>query len=263
VRTQHFIVPASAARRGWRRFASLALHRALNADLAALVAVSESVADAVRSRREVRPERVEVIAPGIELPDDDAVERAVAARRTAERPTIVCLSRLEREKSLPLLLASLPLLLERIPDVRLVVAGTGSLHAELHELTFRLGVARAVEWRGHVEDPGALLAQAHVYAHPAEAESFGLATAEAAAWALPVVGRRAGGTAEIVEDNVSGLLVESGEPASFAEALATLLENPGVAERMGRAGRARAVALYGADRTADRTLELYERISAR
>lgn len=260
VRTQHFVEPASMHRSGWRRTASLAIHRAINQDAAALVAVSRSVAEAARERADRGAVDPIVIPAGVVLPDEDEVEQLVAARRNAP-PLLAAVGRLEREKSYPLLLSALALARERVPDLRLLVVGDGSLGDELRELARTLGVDDAVEWAGAVEAPWSEAAAARVFVHPAAAEPHGLATAEAMARALPVVGVAAGGTAELVVDGETGLLVRADDASAFAGAIVRLAEDAELAESLGRAGRRRAADALGIDATARTTLELYGRLA--
>ncbi len=260
VRTQHFVRPASAERQGWRGTVSLALHRALNADLAALVAVSQSVSDSARSRREVAKAKLEVIWPGIDVPSDGDVEDAVRARRRLPQPAVAFVGRLEAEKSLPTLLGAIPLVLERIGACRFVIAGAGSLERDLRELAAGLDIGGAIDWLGEVPESAAVLAESHVFVNPCAVEGFGLVTAEAMAWQLPVVATASGGSAELVEDGVSGLLVEPYDPAALAGAIVRLVSDRGLAEELGRGARARARERFGAERTVERTVALYERI---
>ena len=78
-------------------------------------------------------------------------------------------------------------------------------------------------------------------------EPFGIAAVEAMAAGKPVVASRAGGLADIVADGVTGLLVEPGDAVALADALARLIADPGLREKMGRAGRERAVRNYSWD----------------
>lgn len=71
-------------------------------------------------------------------------------------------------------------------------------------------------------------------------EPFGIAAVEAMAAGKPVVASRAGGLADVVEDGVTGLLVEPGDAAGLADGIARLIADPGLRERMGRAGRDKA-----------------------
>jgi 1,4-alpha-glucan branching enzyme len=260
VRSQHFVRPASAERSGWRRVASFALHRTLNADVDALVAVSQSAADAALERNEVAGSKISVIPPGIELAQPKDVDRAVERRRTLPHPVVAYIGRLEREKAIPLLLMSIPLVLEHAPSTRFVIAGSGAAEPELRALARSLKIGRSVRWLGEIPHPATVLSDAHAFVNPSASEGFGLAVAEAMSWALPVVGRTTGGVAEIVDHGKTGLLVAEDDPAELAAAIVQLVENRKLAEKLGREAQRVAAAQFGSERTADLTLQLYERL---
>jgi glycosyltransferase involved in cell wall biosynthesis len=117
-----------------------------------------------------------------------------------------------------------------------------------------------VRWLGEIPHPGAVLSDAHVYVNPSANEGFGLAVAEAMSWALPVVGRTTGGVSEIVDHNKTGILVAEDDPAELATAIVRLAGNRERAEKLGREARRIAVGRYDAERTADLTLQLCERL---
>lgn len=263
VRTQHFVQPASAERGGWRGAVSLALHRTLNVDLAALVAVSQSVSRAARSRREVAEAKVDVIPPGIDLPSTLDVLEAVRARRELAYPVVAFVGRLEAEKSLPTLLGAIPIVLRSVGDCRFVIAGAGSAEHSLRELALGLGVEHAIDWLGEVPEAAPVLAGAHVFVNPGAIEGFGLVTAEAMAWELPVVAMSSGGSAELVEDGVSGLLVDPDDAGGLAGAIIRLVSDRDGAESLGAVAGSRAREQFGAERTVALTAALYERVSRR
>ena len=261
VRTQHFTHPASVGRRGLRREASLALHRTLNRRLDGYVAVSRSVADAADERRETGDAAVVVIAPGIELPDEAAVARAQGAREGLPQPVVAFVGRLEAEKHVDVLLHAIPRVLGRLPGCRFVIAGAGGQEAALRELSGRLGVEAAVTWTGEVTDPGAVFEGAHLYVNPSPSEGFGLATIEAMAFALPVVAADSGGSAEIVADTETGLLVAGGNADAMAAAIVALAGDRPRAAQLGEEARRRTLPRYGIERTAQATLAFYRRLS--
>jgi len=141
-----------------------------------------------------------------------------------------------------------------------VIAGAGADEAELRALARTLAIGSSVRWLGEIPHPAAVLSDAHVYVNPSANEGFGLAVAEAMSWALPVVGRTKGGVAEIVDDGATGLLVAEDDPVELATAIVRLVENRELAEKLGREARRVAAARYDSERTADLTLQLYERL---
>lgn len=90
-------------------------------------------------------------------------------------------------------------------------------------------------------------------------EPFGLPVAEGMACGLPCVGSKAGGIPELIEHDITGLLVERGDPASLAGALQRLALDPATRERFGRLGRERAERLFDWSVPAGRLNALYER----
>jgi alpha-maltose-1-phosphate synthase len=111
-----------------------------------------------------------------------------------------------------------------------------------------------------------LLSHATAFVCPSVYEPLGIVNLEAMACGTAVVASDVGGIPEVVDDGRTGLLVhyDEADPVSFehglADALAALLTDPFRAAAMGTAGRDRAVAEFGWDAIADRTLEVYRAV---
>jgi len=146
---------------------------------------------------------------------------------------------------------ALPAIVERAADVRYAVAGSGPEREHLEKLAHKTGVAERVRFLGEVGDRDlpALYNLATVYvgasrrAERIGVEGFGLALVEASACGLPVVAGNSGGVPDAVRDGETGFLVPAEDPAAFADAISRLLGDPGLARRVGAAGR-RAVETY-------------------
>lgn len=110
---------------------------------------------------------------------------------------------------------------------RLVVVGDGAARADVHAAFAGFAPGR-VRFAGTqpASVVAALLARADLYVWPAVAEVIGLAMLEAAAAGLPVVAGRRPGSASIIDDGVTGVLVPPGDAAAFADAVAALLDDP-------------------------------------
>lgn len=94
-------------------------------------------------------------------------------------------------------------------------------------------------------------------------ETFGMVGAEAMSHGIPVVVSRLGALANLVEDGVSGLLFEAGNPRDLAAKLTQLWTDTDLARRLGSAGRQRVASLWTAERHFDTLLSVYERVTGR
>lgn len=115
-----------------------------------------------------------------------------------------------------------------------------------------------------VDDP-ALVARhyqaADLYLHPSRAESFGLTVLEAMACGVPAVASRVGGIPEVVEEGVSGLLFEVGDPGELARAALRLLGDEPLRARFAAAGAERARTVFPFERQVDSYLRWYEELA--
>ncbi|MDT3395196.1 glycosyltransferase [Streptomyces sp. B1866] len=224
----------------------------LFARASALVAVSPA------SLAAGRPGAVR-ITPGVD------VERFTPGAPASTRPrTVVYVGRLDRTsswKGVDVLLRAFAALAGDLPDARLRLVGGGDAAADHAGLAARLGVADRVELCGELAGEALVdaLRTAAVLALPSrsEAESFGMALVEAMACGTPVVGSRVGGIPHVVDDGVTGLLVPPGDPAALAAACRRLLTDGGLADRLGAAGRERAVERYAWPGLTDRYLRMF------
>jgi glycosyltransferase involved in cell wall biosynthesis len=151
----------------------------------------------------------------------------------------------------------LPGLVRRVPGVRVVVAGEGPLRGELVAQAQGLGVASALVLAGQVNDLPGWFHDVEVVAMPSTAEGLGTSVLDAMAAARPIVASRAGGLPEIVRDGVEGLLVPPGDAPALEEALARLLGQEPLRQRMGAAASRRVDEAFHVDRMVEETIDVY------
>jgi glycosyltransferase involved in cell wall biosynthesis len=125
------------------------------------------------------------------------------------------------------------------PGFRLDIAGAGKCMTSLVALTRELGLDSRVRFHGEVRDVPSLLAGASQFVLPSLSEGISLSLLEAMARGLPVVATRVGGTPEVIEDGVSGLLVPAGAPDDLARAMLQIYRDPAAARAMGVAAHER------------------------
>src|SRR5260221_3067931 len=137
------------------------------------------------------------------------------------------------------LITALPRLLTRWPEVQLVLVGTGDGRAWLEDLAEKNGVNRHVHFLPGLSysELAACYAACEIFSLPSSGEGFGLVYLEAMACGKPVIGGAHGGAPEIIEDGVTGYLVQHGGGVQLATAIEKLLANPEIGGEMGRGGK--------------------------
>ena len=248
-------VPLVASRRVAYPLARNALARRRYQAAARIVAVSEFVKHSVVASG-VPAAKVEVVYDGVELPV------LAPGRERGGPPLLGCVGYLLPEKGQELLIRALPLLLDRRPDCRLLLAGAGPCRAALERLAGQLGVAGAVRFAGFVDDIDGVYRSLDVFLFPSLAEPLGSALLSAMAYGLPVVAAARGAVPEVIEDGRDGLLVPELAPEAFAAAVLPLLDDPALAARLGAAARQTVDSRFSADAMTRGTLQVYHRVLA-
>ena len=219
------------------------------------------------------PDRVVVVPPGVDLVMFQPIDRAEARRTIAYGPgrMVLFVGRLERLKGAEVAIRALALIRDREhEDVRLVILGEDSTDDDESEKERLKGIAAEVGVRDRVDFLGSVAhhelpyfySAADVCVMPSYSESFGLVGLEAQACGRPVVGSGVSGLRSVVRDEVTGYLIDGHDPAVYAARIGRLLDDPELAQQMGRRGRLLAQR-FSWTRTADRLLERFEGVAER
>ena len=257
-----------------------------------IIAVSNGMReDILRSYPAIDPERVKVVHNGIDLEawkhpqgEDADVAAAATLKRLGidpDRPTVVFVGRITRQKGLPHLLRAC----EQLPaDVQVILCAgapdTPEIKAEVEGLVARLREKRTgVVWIEEMlprPELIAVLAASDVFVCPSVYEPLGIVNLEAMAVGLPVVGSATGGIPDVIVDGETGLLVPieqvqdgTGTPidparfeADLAERLTTLVTDSEAAKVMGEAARRRVEEHFAWEAIAKRTMDVYNWVLA-
>ncbi|MEM4674946.1 MAG: glycosyltransferase family 4 protein, partial [Nitrososphaerota archaeon] len=166
-----------------------------------------------------------------------------------------------QRKGLQDLIKAAPLVVEKHPSVKFLIAGHDNNIPKMLQMCRQLGVESHFKFLGWVpnEEVQKLYWEASVFVMPSLSEAFGVAILEAMASGTPVVATRVGGIPELVEHNVNGLLVEPNNYKALAEAILTVLENTDIAARLGQQGRITAQR-FGLEQMIKCTYRVYEAI---
>ena len=210
-----------------------------------------------------------VIPPGV----DSRVFRPLRpreARATTGLPSryIFCLSRIDSNKGHDLLLRAFDIVRNRIQGVDLIIGG-GSPQPRGTELEVITGMKQFIEETymsdrvhiiGYVPDEHLVsyYQQAELFVLPSIFEPFGMTALESMACAKPVVASKFGGIREVISSGENGLLVDPSNADEFAGAMISLLEDPGLAKRMGHESRKSVERHFSWDAIAGRHVTFYK-----
>ncbi|MGF1492435.1 MAG: glycosyltransferase family 4 protein [Microcoleaceae cyanobacterium] len=206
----------------------------------------------------------EGIAP-IEVVHNGVPERPARAA-LKQPPTVAYAGRLVAEKGVEVLLRAFAAVAVQVPEAKLIIAGQGTEAERLQALAIELKIAEQVSWLGHLSRQ--VMEQrfdaAWVQVVPSLwSEPFGNVTTEAMIRGTAVVASAVGAQPEIVKHGETGYLVPPGDTESLATALLRLLTEPQACERMGQAGRQRAMADFSEARRTENFLALYHNIQSK
>lgn len=152
--------------------------------------------------------------------------------------TICRLDASEKRKGVDSVIHALPVLIKQFPNLRYTIIGNGPDRLRLQGIAHDLQVEQYIDFWGYVSDEA--LKQAYhdctVFILPSAKEGFGFVFIEAMAFGKPVIAARAGAASEVVEDGVTGFLIDYGNIEQLTSAITTLLSTPELRQRMGQAG---------------------------
>ncbi len=209
----------------------------------AFCAVSNHTREELARFEGIPESRIEVVHNGYDLPfvpgDADRREVRASLGLDDDTPVIGMASRLEWQKGHDLFVAAMPLILARMPSARAVIVGGGSKEGEIREQIRRLGLEGKIHLTGVRPDVPRFMAAFDLFVMTSNFEGMPIAALEAMAVSLPIVSTAVGGVPEVVEDGVTGRLVEGREPAKLAAQVVELMSDRGTLRRLGEAGHRR------------------------
>lgn len=148
---------------------------------------------------------------------------------------------------------------DRYPVEGLIIGG-GRREAEMRHLAAEMGLTGRVHFLGQRDDVPDLLAALDIFVLPSHSEGVSLALLEAMAAGLPVIASRVGGLPEVVTDGDNGLLIPPKDPEALAAALARLLDNPALAQKLGENARRQVQENFSLDRLGREINEIYREL---
>lgn len=193
-----------------------------------------------------------------ETPDGSVVRREFSI---GDAPLAGVVARLEEQKGHRYLLDAFVNVRAEIPRARLLLAGSGPQDAALRAQAAALGLGEAVIFAGFRDDVDRVMAALDLFVLPSLWEGFGLVLLEAMRAGRAIVATSVSAIPEIVADEETGLLVPPRDAGALAEAVVSLLRDPGRRAVMGAAGRARLQSAFSVAAMVEATVEIYRDIA--
>lgn len=230
----------------------------------ATVACSETSRHGFLARRLVRPGQIRTIYNGVATEQPQRSVTALRAELNLEpnAPLVVASGRFTDQKGFDVLIEALPILRQRVPEVRAILAGDGTGRANLELQARRLGVSDIVRFTGFRTDMRDVLALASVVAVPSRYDVFPLVPLEAMMAERPVVATDLPALREAVVDGETGYLTAL-TPVDLAGGLAEVITHPETARAMGAQAVARARKRFTVARMASEYECLYAEVARR
>lgn len=229
-----------------------------------VIAVSQATAQDLISLLGVTSAKIRVIHHGL----DGHFQRGMSSEESSRvyskfgihREFILNVSTLSPRKNVEGLIKALKLLIDEGHDIDLVISGgEGWKHSQIYTLAHRLGLDDRIIFTGFITDDDlkCLYHAAKIFVYPSLYEGFGLPVLEAMACGTPVVTSNVSALPEVAGD--AALLVDPSKPEEIARAIARLLEDEHLREKLIHKGHER-VKLFSWEKTALKTLEVYRSI---
>ncbi len=252
----------SAFARWWQ----VAIERALAPWTARIITVSEALRHELVDGYGIEASLVTTVHDGLDLsPFLVAQDRgAMRARHGVPSDALVFGSagRFAPDKGQDVLVEAAIPVLERHSNAWLILAGDGPLLETVKTRARKARQRDRILFPGWETDVPGLLGALDVYVSATLAEGLGLGAIEAMAAGLPVVSTRAGGTPEVVQNGVTGLLVPPGDARGLTDAMFAVARDVHLRRRLGDAGRERALAEFTQERMFERTAAVYREVLA-
>ncbi len=222
---------------------------------------SRSLAEFVRDRQNVAPEKISLTPNALAAEDLQASMDSRSARADLKipraGPLVAMIGRLHPQKDPETFVRAARRIVSEVDGAHFLIAGIGPLEDTVRRLIREMGLESQFHLPGLVS-AHRVLAACDLFVLPSRWEGFPNAAIEAMAAGRAVILADFSGASEVVDYGVTGLVFPKGDDRSLAEAAVGLLKNESVRQEMGKAARATVTALYSVERMVSKNMEVYD-----
>jgi len=231
----------------------------------AIVCVSDGISSVMKEAG-FPSDKITVIHSAVDASAYDSALSKWEARRILgvlpASPLLCVIGQLIARKGHHVLLDALPSLRNKFKDIRVLIVGSGAVRSRLEAQVHKLNLDGCVQFMGFRSDISTILRASDLLVHPALREGFANVGLQAMASGIPFVTTSVGGMPEMVQHEITGLVVPPGDSKTLAQAIEELLSNPGRRSMMGRLGQDIVRESFSVEKMVDSNLALYQKVLA-
>ena len=191
-----------------------------------------------------KPEKLRMVYNGVyplkRLPDEERAKIREKYNIPAQNIVVGITARLEDVKNHKLFLDACEIIAKKRKDITFLIVGTGTKEESLKQYAAELGIGERVIFAGYQKDITELMNITDINTLTSKNEALSISLIEGMSIEIPAVATASGGPEEVVENNVSGIIVKNYDKTAFADAVLALADNPVLREKMGKEGKKRA-----------------------
>lgn len=250
----------------WRKWYHVWLDRLTRRGCDLFIPNSEAVAKMFIAREKLSCDKMVVIRNGISLQEFDKSRFHNINRQSlglpAEKVIITTVANLRYEKGHDFYVEVIGAFLEELDNVHFVWIGEGPLKSKLENGIRSIGASDKITFMGLVEDVRPVLSCSDIFVLPSREEGMPRALMEAMAMSVPCVATNVGGVDEVIENEVSGLIVDFGDVENFGQHIVRLANNKKMRNKIGTAARRRIEEEFDMRRIAKKYVKLFELVAS-
>lgn len=250
-----------------KRRSHLWLDRITNRMVNLEICVSKEVKNFTIEKAGISEHKLEVAENGITDIFFDAVtscknkKEEIKGKLGLDNSLIVgTIARSSEQKGIEYLLHAVKRIIKQFPDITFIIAGEGLWMKKLGDLSIGLGISDKVKFLGFTDDIPEILSVMDIFVLPSLWEGMPNVVLEAMAAGKPVIATDTGGSKDIIDSNINGVLVEPGNSEALAEAILKLLGNPEQRQRLGESARETVKERFPIDKMVSKTEQIYTRL---
>jgi glycosyltransferase involved in cell wall biosynthesis len=234
------------------------------------IVVSDALANTLKIEHNIVEEKIRKIYNGIETniyssgKNDDGITKKIRnSFNISDNDFLIgSIGRLCWQKGFEYLIHSLPDVLSKYPNVKILLVGDGPLKNTIKDLTKTLNVEKKVIFAGFRDDVKNILSALDMLAVPSLVEGFPMIVLEAMAMQKPIVASKIEGIIEQLEDGKEGILIPARDHNSIANSICRIIENNHFAEKIGKAAREKVKKLFSVETMIRKTEDIYLSVNA-